>query len=83
MKQTVLISCLLMLLQLPPAGPAAPGRAGCRAAPAGPCGRGLAEALLRPLGSHLQGEFIQADLAESDHKPINERDTPNGDVKQR
>lgn len=70
---------LLLLLQLPPAGPAAPGRAGCRATPAGPCGRGLPEALLRPLRGHLQGKFIKVGQADTDtHKPVNEGEAPIG-----
>lgn len=68
---------VLLLLQLPPAGPAASGRAGCRATPAGPCGRGLPEALLRPLGGHLQGKFIKVAWADTgSHKPVNKGEAP-------
>ena len=48
---------LLLLPQLPFAGPAAPGCAGCRTTAAGSHGCGLLKALLRPPGSHLQGRL--------------------------
>lgn len=69
---------LLLLLQLPPAGSAAPGRAGCRATPAGPRGRGLPEALLRPLRGHLQGESIKVGQADTgSNTPVNNREAPS------
>lgn len=68
---------LFLLLQLPPAGPAAPGRSGCRATPTCPCGCGLPEALLCPLRGHLQGKFIKVSLAlAGNHKPVNKGNTP-------
>lgn len=68
---------LLLLLQLPPAGPTAPSCACCRATPAGPRGRGLPEALLRPLRSHLQGKFIKAGQADRGrHKTVNTEEAP-------
>lgn len=61
---------LLLLLQLPSTGPAAPGRAGCRATPAGPRGCGLPEALLCPLRDHLQGKSIMVGQVDtSSHQP--------------
>lgn len=45
----------LLNLQLPPTGPAAPCRAGCRATPTCACGCGLPEALLCTIRGHLQG----------------------------
>lgn len=53
----------LPLLQLPPAGPAAPCRAGCRATSAGACGCGLSEALLRTIRGHLQGTVSWSKLS--------------------